>query len=166
MTLIYKFSLQYRGSHQFCADAAPFLYDFVLEFLILKSIRFEKSEQSVIGDVGQSFGDALRVEFLENLAYLFGGMSTEEERIVRHIEEVFSVVVDNINALIGGLRKGLRRLHIGHRPLVVIFGDTFHTVRLKEGIVFLCHNGLWICGAKEIILWQISFLSFLVKGTL
>ncbi len=77
------------GSHQFCADAAPFFYDFVLEFLILKSIRFEKSEQSVIGDVGQSFGDALRVEFLENLAYLFGGMSTEEERIVRHIEEVF-----------------------------------------------------------------------------
>ena len=61
-----------------------------------------------------------QVEAVAHLTYLIGSVSAKEERIVRHVEEVLAVVVDDVDALVGGLRESLRRLHIGLHPLVLL----------------------------------------------
>ena len=75
-------------------------------------------------------------------------MAAEEERIVRHVEEVLAVVVDDVDALVGGLRESLRRLHVKLRPLVVGIGDALHTVLVHKEIVYLCHIALCF-GCKD-----------------
>mgnify|MGYP007101885826 CR=1 FL=1 len=80
-----------------------------------------------------------QVEAIAHLAHLAGSVSAEEERIVGHVEEVLAVVVDDVDALVGGLRESLRRLHVGLRPLVVGIGDAFHAVLVHKEIVYLCH---------------------------
>ena len=101
-----------------------------------------------------------QVEAVSHLAHLVGSVSAEEERIVRHIEEVLAVVVDDVDALVGGLRESLRRLHIGLHPLVVGIGDALHTVLVHKEIVYLCHIIL-ICGTKVIIFMRMAcFLSY------
>ena len=69
-------------------------------------------------------------------------MSAEEERIVRHVEEVLAVVVDDVDALVGGLCESLRRLHVRLCPLVVGIGDALHAVLVHKEIVYLCHIAL------------------------
>ena len=71
-----------------------------------------------------------------------GGVAAEKERIVRHIEEVLAEIVDDVDALVGGLRESLRRLDVRLRPLVVGLGDALHAVRVKEEFVYLCHTAL------------------------
>ncbi len=89
------------------------------------------------------------VETVAHLSYLVGGVAAEEERIVRHIEEVLAEVVDDVDTLVGGLSESLRRLHVWLRPFVVGLGDALHAVRVKEEFVYLCHNCLvLILGCK------------------
>ena len=71
----------------------------------------------------------------------------EEERIVRHVEEVLAVVVDDVDALVGGLCECLRRFHVRLRPLVVSIGDALHAVLVHKEIVYLCH----ICYIKKAV---------------
>ena len=88
---------------------------------------------------------------IAHLAHLVGSVSAEEERIVRHVEEVLAVVVNDVDALIGGLRECLRRFHVRLRPLVVGIGDALHTVLVHKEIVYLCHIALSNLGAKLLI---------------
>ena len=125
---------------------AAVLHWFVIEGTETGAIQFCKHRHLLLGHVTQ-------IEVITHFANFLGGVSTKEERIIRHIEEVFPVVVDDVDALVGGLREGLCRLYVGHRPLVVNLGDTLNTVCLKEEIVFLCHTAHWIYGAKVIIFW-------------
>ena len=107
------------------------------------TIQFGQHRHLVLRHVAQ-------VEAVSHLAHLVGSVSAEEERIVRHIEEVLAVVVDDVDALVGGLRESLRRLHIGLHPLLVSIGDALHTVLVHKEIVYMCHIIL-ICGTKVII---------------
>ena len=84
-------------------------------------------------------GNIVHVKAVAHAPHLIGTVATEEERIVRHIEEVLAEVGDDVYALVGGLRESLRRLHIGLRPLVVGIGDALHTVLVHKEIVYLCH---------------------------
>ena len=79
------------------------------------------------------------IEALAHLSHLIGSVAAEEERIVRHIEEILAEVVDDVYALVGRLRESLRRLYVWLHPLVVGLGDALHAVRVKEEFVYLCH---------------------------
>ena len=92
-----------------------------------------------------------QVVAVAHLAYLVGSVSAEEERIVRHIEEVLAEVVNDVDALVGGLCECLRRLHVRLRPLVVGISDALHAVLVHKEIVYLCHIALSNLGAKLLI---------------
>ena len=92
---------------------------------------------------------------IAHLAHLVGSVSAEEERIVRHVEEVLAVVVDDVDALVGALCESLRRLHVRPRPLVVGIGDALHPVLVHKEIVYLCHLIL-ICDTKVIIFMRMA----------
>ena len=123
---------------------AAVLHRLVVEGAEAGAIQFGQHRHLVLRHVAQ-------VETVAHLAYLVGSVSAEEERIVRHIEEVLAVVVDDVNALVGGLRESLRRLHIRLRTLVVGIGDALHAVLVHKEIVYLCHIALSNLGAKLLI---------------
>lgn len=127
---------------------AAVLHRFVVEGAEAGAVQLSEHRHLVLGHMAQ-------VETIAHLAYLVGSVSAEEERIVRHIEEVLAEVVNDVDALVGGLRESLRRLHVKLRPLVVSIGDALHTVLVHKEIVYLCHIIL-ICGTKVIIFMRMA----------
>ncbi len=111
---------------------AAVLHRLVVEGAEAGAVQFGEHRHLVIGHMAQ-------VESVAHLAHLVGGVAAEEERIVRHVEEVLAVVVDDVDALIGGLRECLRRFHVRLRPLVVGISDALHAVLVHKEIVYLCH---------------------------
>ena len=111
---------------------AAVLHGFVVEGAEAGAVQLSEHRHLVLRHVAQ-------VEAIAHLAYLIGSMAAEEERIVRHVEEVLVVVVDDVDALVGGLCECLRRLHVRLRTLVVGIGDALHAVLVHKEIVYLCH---------------------------
>lgn len=136
---------------------AAVLHELVVEGAEAGAVQFGEHRHLVLGHMAQ-------VEAVAHLAYLIGSMATEEERIVRHVEEVLAVVVDDVDALVGGLCECLSRLHIRLRPLVVGIGDALHTVLVHKEIVYLCHIIL-ICGTKVIIFFANDVFFIMLQAT-
>ena len=111
---------------------AAVLHRLLVESAEAGAVQLGKHRNFVLGHMAQ-------VEAVAHLAHLVGSVAAEEERIVRHVEEVLTVVVDDVDALLGGLRESLRRLHVRLRPLVVGIGDALHAVLVHKEIVYLCH---------------------------
>ena len=122
---------------------AAVLHGLVVEGAKAGTIQFGQHRHLVLGHMAQ-------VEAVAHLTYLVGSMAAEEERIVRHVEEVLAEVVNDVDALVGGLCESLCRLHVRLRTLVVGIGDALHAVLVHKEIVYLCHIIL-ICGTKVII---------------
>ena len=83
--------------------------DAVIQSLLLRYL-IEKAESRSI-DLHQHVEfigrDMLHVETITHLQHLLTGMSAQEKRIVRNVEETLLEIVDDIYALVDGLRKGL-----------------------------------------------------------
>ena len=123
---------------------AAVLHRFVVKGAEAGTIQFGQHRHLVLRHVAQ-------VETIAHLAYLVGSVSAEEERIVRDVEEVLAVVVDDVDALVGGLCESLCSLHVRLRTLVVGIGDALHAVLVHKEIVYLCHIALSNLGAKLLI---------------
>ena len=123
---------------------AAVLHGLVVEGAEAGTIQFGQHRHLVLGHMAQ-------VETIAHLAYLVGSVSAEEERIVRHIEEALAEIVNDVDALVGGLCECLRRLHVRLRTLVVGIGDALHAVLVHKEIVYLCHIALSNLGAKLLI---------------
>ena len=123
---------------------AAVLHGFVVESAEAGSVQFGEHRHLVLGHMAQ-------VEAVAHLAYFVGSVAAEEKGIVRHIEEILAVVVDDVDALVGGLCECLRRLHVRLRTLVVGIGDALHAVLVHKEIVYLCHIALSNLGAKLLI---------------
>ena len=84
-------------------------------------------------------GNIIKVEGIAHLFYSLGGMAAQKEWVVGDIKEIPTIVIDDIDALVGSLGDGFYGIKGTLGKDVVFVGNTGDAVAVDEKVSYLCH---------------------------
>ena len=123
----------------FRTEFSYFLRSFLLLSFISRVIICTNFSFSPLYHSGNLSLDALLYEYGFIFTVLPSNIVVLFKKSSMNTTWILAEVVDDVDALVGGLCESLRRLHVRLRPLVVDIGDALHAVLVHKEIVYLCH---------------------------